>query len=121
MVTGGGIERGAILGIFRGLAHGAWDPYEYRFAPFIIPVGSQIPHAVGFAMGCTLDHEETAVLVGFGEGATSTGDWHEAMNFAGVFNAPVVFLCENNQWAISAPVNPQVAAPIPNPPPRYAF
>jgi 2-oxoisovalerate dehydrogenase E1 component alpha subunit len=116
-----GIDPGAILGIFRGLAHGAWDPYEYRFAPFIIPVGSQIPHAVGFAMGCTLDHEETAVLVGFGEGATSTGDWHEAMNFAGVFNAPVVFLCENNQWAISVPAKQQVAGRISDRAAGYGF
>ena len=78
-------------------------PDQYRFAPFIIPVGTQVPHAVGFALGCKLDQEETAVLVGFGEGATSTGDWHEAMNFAAVFHVPVVFFCENNQWAISVP------------------
>jgi 2-oxoisovalerate dehydrogenase E1 component alpha subunit len=116
-----GIDPGAILGIFRGLAHGAWDPYEYRFAPFIMPVGSQIPHAVGFAMGCALDGDETAVLVGFGEGATSTGDWHEAMNFAGVFHAPVVFLCENNQWAISVPLKQQVAGRIVDRAAGYGF
>ncbi len=98
-----GISPASILTIYRGLRHGAWDPREYRFAPFIIPVGTQVPHAVGFALGCKLDREETAVLVGFGEGATSTGDWHEAMNFASVFHVPVVFFCENNQWAISVP------------------
>jgi pyruvate dehydrogenase E1 component alpha subunit len=107
-----GIDPGAILTIFRGLAHGAWDPYEYRFGPFIIPVGTQVPHAVGFAIGCKLDADPIAVLVGFGEGATSTGDWHEAMNFAGVFKAPIVFLCENNQWAISVPMRDQVAGSI---------
>jgi 2-oxoisovalerate dehydrogenase E1 component alpha subunit len=107
-----GIDPGQILTIFRGHAHGAWNPYEYRFAPFIIPVGTQVPHAVGFALGCKLDHEQTAVLVGFGEGATSTGDWHEAMNFAAVFQTPVVFFCENNQWAISVPMHQQVAGNI---------
>ena len=107
-----GVDPGAILTVFRGHAHGAWNPYDFRFGPFVIPVGTQVPHAVGFALGCKLDHEQTAVLVGFGEGATSTGDWHEAMNFAGVFQAPVVFLCENNQWAISVPMREQVAGSI---------
>ena len=116
-----GIDPGAILTIFRGLTHGAWNPYEYRFAPFIIPVGTQVPHAVGYAIGCTFDHEPTAVLVGFGEGATSTGDWHEAMNVAGVFQAPVVFLCENNQWAISVPINEQVAGRVVDRAAGYGF
>ena len=116
-----GIDPGGILCVFRGLSHGAWNPYEYRFAPFIIPVGTQIPHAVGFAMGCALDNEQTAVLVGFGEGATSTGDWHEAMNFASVFHAPVVFLCENNQWAISVPMSQQVGGRIADRAAGYGF
>ena len=116
-----GIDPGNILTVFRGHAHGAWNPYEYRFAPFIISVGTQVPHAVGFALGCKLDNEETAVLVGFGEGATSTGDWHEAMNFAGVFQAPVVFLCENNQWAISVPMHQQVAGRIADRAAGYGF
>jgi 2-oxoisovalerate dehydrogenase E1 component alpha subunit len=116
-----GVDPGKILGIYRGLSHGAWNPYEHRLGPFIIPVGSQVPHAVGFAMGCALDHEETTVLVGFGEGATSTGDWHEAMNFAGVFHAPVVFLCENNQWAISVPMRQQVAGRIADRARGYGF
>jgi pyruvate dehydrogenase E1 component alpha subunit len=107
-----GINPAEIMTIYRGLTHGAWDPYQFSFAPFIIPVGTQVPHAVGFALGCKLDHEQTAVLVGFGEGATSTGDWHEAMNFAGVFQIPVIFFCENNQWAISVPMHKQVAGRI---------
>ncbi|HEX9038267.1 MAG TPA: thiamine pyrophosphate-dependent enzyme [Ktedonobacterales bacterium] len=107
-----GIDPGAILTIFRGLRHGSWNPREYNFGPFIIPVGTQIPHAVGYAMGCKLDGEDTVTLTCSGEGATSTGDWHEAMNFAGVFQAPVVFLCQNNQWAISVPVSEQVAGRI---------
>ncbi|MGO8946998.1 MAG: thiamine pyrophosphate-dependent enzyme [Ktedonobacterales bacterium] len=116
-----GIDPAAWMTISRGLAHGGWDPYQYRVAPFIIPVGTQIPHAVGFALGCKLDHEQTAVLVGFGEGATSTGDWHEAMNFAGVFNLPVIFLCENNQWAISVPMRQQVAGRIVDRAAGYGF
>ncbi len=116
-----GIDPGKMLTIFRGLAHGAWNPYDYRFGPFVIPVGSQVPHAVGFALGCKLDHEKNAVLVGFGEGATSTGDWHEAMNFAAVFQTPVVFLCENNQWAISVPMRQQVAGSIADRAAGYGF
>jgi 2-oxoisovalerate dehydrogenase E1 component alpha subunit len=116
-----GIDPGDLMLFFRGVGYYPWDPYQRRFAPFIIPVGSQVPHAVGFAMGCTLDGEETAVLVGFGEGATSTGDWHEAMNFAGVFRAPVVFLCENNQWAISVPIREQVAGRIVDRAAGYGF
>ncbi|HEU0026734.1 MAG TPA: pyruvate dehydrogenase (acetyl-transferring) E1 component subunit alpha [Ktedonobacterales bacterium] len=107
-----GIDPGEILTVFRGLRHGAWNPQEYRFGPFVIPVGTQVPHAVGYALGCKLDGEGTVTLTCFGEGATSTGDWHEAMNFAGVFQAPVVFLCQNNQWAISVPIEEQVAGRI---------
>ncbi len=116
-----GIDPGAMMTIFRGQTHGAWNPHEHRFAPFIIPVGTQVPHAVGFALGCKLDHENIAVLTGFGEGATSTGDWHEAMNFAAVFKAPVVFLCENNQWAISVPMRQQVAGRIADRAAGYGF
>jgi pyruvate dehydrogenase E1 component alpha subunit len=116
-----GINPGEFMAIYRGLTHGAWNPYEYRFAPFIIPVGTQVPHAVGFGLGCKLDQEKTAVLVGFGEGATSTGDWHEAMNFAGVFQVPVVFFCENNQWAISVPMHKQVSGRIVDRAAGYGF
>src|SRR5262245_24007328 len=116
-----GIDPGAILTVFRGQAHGIWNPHEHRFGPFIIPVGSQVPHAVGFALGCKLDHEQTAVLVSFGEGATSTGDWHEAMNFAAVFHTPTVFFCENNQWAISVPLGQQVAGRIADRAAGYGF
>jgi pyruvate dehydrogenase E1 component alpha subunit len=112
MAVARGIDPGAYLTVMRGLRHGAWNPREYNFGPFIIPVGTQVPHAVGFAMGCKLDGEDTVTLTCFGEGATSTGDWHEAMNFAGVFQAPIVFLCQNNQWAISVPLKEQVAGRI---------
>lgn len=75
-----------------------------------IPVASQIPHAVGAAMAMTIKGEKNAALVYFGDGATSEGDFHESMNFAGVFKAPVVFLCQNNQWAISVPRDKQTAS-----------
>jgi pyruvate dehydrogenase E1 component alpha subunit len=116
-----GIDPGTMMTWFRGLAHGVWNPHEYRFGPGIISVGTQVPHGVGFALGCKLDHEATAVLVCFGEGATSTGDWHEAMNFAGVFRPPVVFLCENNQYAISVHIQDEVAGRVVDRAQGYGF
>jgi pyruvate dehydrogenase E1 component alpha subunit len=75
-----------------------------------IPVGTQVPHAVGFAWAAKLRGDKIAVLAYFGDGATSEGDVHEGMNFAGVFKVPVVLLCQNNQWAISVPRSRQTAA-----------
>jgi pyruvate dehydrogenase E1 component alpha subunit len=116
-----GVDPAAMLTLFKGLTHGAWDPQRYHFAPLAIPVATQIPHAVGFAMGCRLKKTDEAVLVTFGDGATSEGDWHEAMNFAGVFRSPVVFLCQNNYWAISVPLNRQTAGSIAERAPGYGF
>ena len=107
-----GIDPADMLTLFRGLSHGPWDPRKYHFAPLAIPVATQVPHAVGFAMGCRLKHSDEVVLSTFGDGATSEGDWHEAMNFAGVFKSPVVFLCQNNYWAISVPLSKQTAGSI---------
>lgn len=75
-----------------------------------IPVGTQTLHAVGYAWAAKLKLDKTASIVYFGDGATSEGDFHEAMNFAGVFKLPVVFICQNNQWAISMPREKQTAA-----------
>ncbi len=75
-----------------------------------IPVSTQIPHAVGYAWGAKLKGDKKAVIVYFGDGGTSEGDFHEGMNFAGVFKLPIVFLCENNQWAISVPRTRQCGA-----------
>ncbi len=75
-----------------------------------IPVASQIPHAVGFAWAAKLKGDDIAVIVYMGDGATSEGEFHEALNFAGVFKVPVVFICQNNQWAISVPRSRQSAA-----------
>ena len=107
-----GIDPAEMLTLFRGFSHGPWDPRTYHFAPLAIPVASQVPHAVGFAMGSRLKHTDDVTLVTFGDGATSKGDWHEAMNFAGVFRAPVIFLCQNNHWAISVPLARQTAGSI---------
>ena len=68
-----------------------------------IPVGSQMLHAVGVGMAANIKKEKIGIITYFGDGATSEGDFHEAMNFAGVFNSPVVFICQNNQYAISLP------------------
>jgi pyruvate dehydrogenase E1 component alpha subunit len=75
-----------------------------------VPVSTQIPHAVGAAMAAKIKKDGNVVMVYFSDGATSKGDFHEAMNFAGVFKSPVVFVCQNNQWAISIPVKKQTAS-----------
>jgi 2-oxoisovalerate dehydrogenase E1 component alpha subunit len=116
-----GIDPADMLTLFRGFSHGPWDPRKYHFAPLAIPVATQVPHAVGFAMGCRLKRGEEVVLSTFGDGATSEGDWHEAMNFAGVFKAPVVFLCQNNYWAISVPLSKQTAGSIADRAQGYGF
>ena len=85
-------------------------PDDFNAFTVAIPVGTQIPHAVGFAWACKFKGDKRAVLVYFGDGATSRGDFHEGLNFAGVFKLPVVFLCQNNQWAISLPDKRQTAS-----------
>lgn len=78
--------------------------------PQAVPIATQLPHAVGAGMAATYRGADHAVLAYLGDGATSEGDFHEALNFAGVFNAPVVFFCENNGWAISMPRTQQTAS-----------
>ncbi|MBX4196820.1 pyruvate dehydrogenase (acetyl-transferring) E1 component subunit alpha [Candidatus Pacearchaeota archaeon] len=85
-------------------------PKNVNMFPVAITVGGHLPHAVGMAMSFKFYKKEGATLVYFGDGATSEGDFHEAMNFAGVFKAPTVFICQNNQYAISVPVKEQTAA-----------
>jgi pyruvate dehydrogenase E1 component alpha subunit len=75
--------------------------------PIAVPVGSQIPHAVGLAWAAKYQGKDEVVMVFFGDGATSEGDFHEGLNFAAVFQVPVVFVCQNNQWAISVPLAKQ--------------
>lgn len=88
---------------------GSFDPVASHFTPIQSVVGSNGPHAVGWALGQKIDGRDGVALACIGDGGTSQGDTHEAMNFAGVWNLPVVFLVSNNQWAISVPVAKQVA------------
>ena len=86
-----------------GYNEGGWMEKGSRSLPIAIPVASQLPHAAGLAYAMKHRGENHVVMAFFGDGATSEGDFHEAMNFAGVYELPVVFLCQNNQWAISTP------------------
>jgi pyruvate dehydrogenase E1 component alpha subunit len=99
------IER--ILAFYAGRLEGGQPGPEQRDLPVTIPVATQLPHAVGLAYGIQYRGEDSVVMVYFGDGATSEGDFHEAANFAGVWHGPVVFVCQNNQWAISVPLKKQ--------------
>jgi len=85
-------------------------PDNVNIFTLAIPVGTQIPHAVGFAWGMKLQKKKVVAVVYFGEAATSKGDFHEGLNFAGVFKVPLVAICENNQYAISVPRSRQTAS-----------
>ena len=99
-----------VLSWWRGHPAGWWDPREYRLASIAVPIATHVPHAVGFAWGKRLRGEATCALAFFGDGATSEGAFHEGANFAAVMQAPVVLLCNNNQWAISTPLSAQTRA-----------
>ena len=112
-----GIDPVKLLELYRGVSHGGWDPEEHKFALYTIVIGDQTLHATGYAMGIQRDGAVggdggEAVIVYFGDGATSQGDVNEAFVFASVFNAPVVFFCQNNQWAISEPLEKQSRVPL---------
>jgi len=85
-------------------------PKNVNMFPVAITVGAQPLHAVGYSMAFKYKKNKAAAITYFGDGATSEGDFHEAMNFAGVFNAPCIFICQNNQYAISVPVEEQTAS-----------
>ncbi len=105
-----GYPMSMILQYWGGDERGMKAPDNLNIFPIAVPVATQIPHAVGAAWGMKLKGKKTAALVYFGDGATSKADFHEAMNFAGVFKTPCIFVCENNQWAISVPVSKQTAS-----------
>ncbi len=108
-----GVDPVEYLMYHRGTWHGGpYDPIANRFAPVCVPLATQIVHAVGYAMGLKLDRRDACSIAYFGDGAASEGDFHEACNFAAVFDAPVVLFCQNNGWAISVPFEQQAAAPI---------
>ncbi len=109
-----------LLGLFRGVNQGGWDPNENNFHLYTIVIGAQTLHAVGYAMGIQHDHavgngdpdRDAAVIAYFGDGATAQGDVNESFVYAASMNAPVVFFCQNNQWAISQPTERQSRIPI---------
>ena len=105
-----GIPASTILSWWRGHPSGWWNPADYGVASICVPIGTHVPHAVGFAWGSRLKGEDTVAIAYFGDGATSEGSVHEGATFAGVMKAPVILFCNNNQWAISTPVSRQTAA-----------
>ncbi|MFD9813253.1 pyruvate dehydrogenase (acetyl-transferring) E1 component subunit alpha [Streptomyces sp. NPDC059080] len=107
-----GVDPTNLLGMFRGVNHGGWDPNSNNFHLYTIVIGSQTLHATGYAMGVQKDGADSAVLAYFGDGASSQGDVAESFTFSAVYNAPVVFFCQNNQWAISEPTERQTRVPL---------
>jgi 2-oxoisovalerate dehydrogenase E1 component alpha subunit len=97
---------------WRGEEHGAYDPARLGCAPPQIIIGAHALHATGYAMGAQRDGSDDVAVSYFGDGATSQGDVNEALVFAASFRTPVVFVCSNNQWAISEPVGVQATHPI---------
>ena len=112
-----GVDPTQLMGIFRGTDHSGWDPRATGFHPYTIVIGNQCLNATGYAMGSRLagkvgDADGEATIAFFGDGATSQGDVHEAFVWAAVYDSPVVFFCQNNQWAISEPLERQTRLPL---------
>jgi pyruvate dehydrogenase E1 component alpha subunit len=100
------------MSLFRGVDQGGWDPVAARFNLYTVVIGAQTLHATGYAMGLQRDSAESATLAFLGDGATSQGEVNEAMIWAATFSAPVVFFCQNNQYAISVPIERQSRVPL---------
>ncbi|ADD45692.1 pyruvate dehydrogenase (acetyl-transferring) E1 component subunit alpha [Stackebrandtia nassauensis] len=112
-----GIDPIMPFGLFRGVDLGGWDSRKYKFQMYTIVIGAQTLHATGYAMGITMDgkvgtDDGEAVIAYFGDGASSQGDVNESLVFSSVYNSPIVFFCQNNQYAISEPVFRQAKAPL---------
>jgi 2-oxoisovalerate dehydrogenase E1 component alpha subunit len=107
-----GVDPLQVMSLFRGVDNGGWDPAALGFSLYTIVIGAQCLHATGYAMGVQRDGTENAVLAFLGDGATSQGEVNEAMIFAASFSAPVVFFCQNNQYAISVPIERQARVPL---------
>jgi pyruvate dehydrogenase E1 component alpha subunit len=128
------VDLGELLRQFRGVSNGGWNPKDTNFHLYTLVLAAQTPHAVGYAMGIQRDQRlaeaqgvegsaepKAAVMVYFGDGASSEGDVHESMVFASSYNAPVVFFCQNNHWAISVPTTVQTRIPLSNRAKGYGF
>ena len=118
-----GVDPVDIIKLMRGVSHGGWDPTDPKNGNtrlYTLVLGSQVLHAAGFAMGLNFDGRsgtgdldtDEAVIVYYGDGASSQGDVHEAMVFAASYQAPTVFFLQNNHWAISVPVSTQSRVPL---------
>jgi 2-oxoisovalerate dehydrogenase E1 component alpha subunit len=105
-----GVPAEEVLALFAGDWHSGFGP-EAGSMPLCTPIATQLVHAVGWGMGARLERTEQVALAFVGDGGTSEGDFHEAMNFAGVYRAPTIFLVQNNQYAISVPLAAQTASP----------
>ncbi|WOH17781.1 pyruvate dehydrogenase (acetyl-transferring) E1 component subunit alpha [Paenarthrobacter sp. GOM3] len=106
-----GVDPVEVMTIFRGDWHGGYDPKEHKVGIQCTPLTTQLLHAVGVAHAAKLRGEDTVVMAMCGDGATSEGDFHEALNFAAVFHLPVIFFVQNNKYAISVPLSHQSVAP----------
>jgi pyruvate dehydrogenase E1 component subunit alpha len=109
-----GLVRGmpveTVLQWWRGHPSGWWNPADWNIASITVPIATHVPHAAGLAWGKKLRGEPGVAMAFFGDGATSEGAFHEGVNLAAVMNAPAVFVCNNNQWAISTPIEAQTHA-----------
>jgi len=105
-----GVDIVELLALFSGSWHCGFDPYQYRVAPLTTPLATQALHATGLAMAARIRHDPIVALTFFGDGAASEGDAHEALNMAAVSAAPVVFVVQNNGYAISVPYRLQTKA-----------
>ena len=101
-----------IMRQWRGVAHSGWDPAESNVHIYSLVLGTQTLHATGYAAGVRLDRSDDVVMTYFGDGSASQGDVNEALNWAAAGNLPVVFFCQNNQWAISTPTSKQMRTPL---------
>jgi len=116
-----GVDLADLVRVWRGNAASGWDPYAINMATPQIIVGAQTLHATGYALGIQNDGSDAVAVAYFGDGATSQGDVNEAMIFAATYQAPVVFFCQNNHWAISEPVELQARRNIADRPPGFGI
>ena len=107
-----GVQLEDMTRVWRGTANSGWDPFSVNMATPAVIIGAQTLHATGYAMGVQRDGADSVAVAYFGDGATSQGDVNEAMIFAASFKAPVIFFCQNNQWAISEPIGVQTVRPV---------
>jgi 2-oxoisovalerate dehydrogenase E1 component alpha subunit len=107
-----GVGLDDLVRVWRGNTFSGWNPFAVNMAVPQVIIGAQTLHATGYALGIQHDGADAAAIAYFGDGATSQGDVNEAMVFAASFQAPVIFFCQNNHWAISEPVGLQARAPL---------